>query len=115
MHWPLAVVVLLASLLLRVPAADVSSRRYGCGTNAPAEFIDLVKSMESPTSGVKAIPVNKAIAVNRTLEVDLYIHVVTTEDKEGTVTDEMIHDQVREYRIVFLSFYTVSCFEREIT
>lgn len=91
MHWSLAVVAVLASHLLGVPAADTSSSRYGCGTNAPAEFLALAKSMDSTAVGVKAV------AVNRTLEVKLYIHVVTTEDKEGTVTDEMVHDQVREY------------------
>ena len=38
---------------------------------------------------------SNATAANRTLEIDLYIHVVTSEDKEGTVTDKMVLDQVR--------------------
>ena len=97
MHWSLAVVAFLASHLLGVPAAAISSSRYGCGTNAPAEYLDLVKSMDSPALGVTAV------AVNRTLEVKLYIHVITTEDKEDTFTDEMIHDQVSTSSYSFLT------------
>ena len=96
MHWSLAVVALLASHLLGVPAAGTNPSLYGCGTDAPPEFLDLVKSIDSTKLGVKAI------AVNRTLEVKLYVHVVTTEDKEDTVTDEMIHDQVSKCCCSFL-------------
>ena len=67
-------------------AADNSSAlRCGAG-DPPDALLEVAKSMVKEA----------AAAADRTLEVDTFFHVVTTQANEGMVTDQMLSDQVRQ-------------------
>ena len=98
MRWHLAIVALLAARLLCTTTVETNSTPVRCGTEEPpADLLVMAKTMSNVAS------TRNAVAADQALEIGLYIHVVTTEDKEGTVTNEMISDQVHSSR----SFSTI--------
>ena len=74
----------LALLAGSALAAD-SLDTLRCGADDPPDaLLQVAKSMVKET----------AAEADRTLEVDTFFHVVTTEDSEGLVNDLMLGDQV---------------------
>ncbi len=78
--------VLAASYAATTLAAP-ASYAVRCGVRNPPDALLQVTRNVSKTS---------ADADGRSLEVDTYFHIVTSEDQEGTITDEMLSAQVRQ-------------------
>ena len=97
MHYLLATLVFCISQFVGAALKDTNSTFVPCGTQAPPPaLLDMAMSMASSTSKVATVE------ANRTLEIDLYFHLVLSEGKEGTVTGQMLEDQVRILKFVHL-------------
>lgn len=85
MYYPLFTALLALSVggALALNSSDIL--RCGNG-DLPTEMLQVSKSMARETT----------IAVDRTLGVDVFFHVVSTEANKGVVTDQMLTDQVRQ-------------------
>ena len=81
MHYSYGFLLLLASSAL----ANNYSNIVRCGTeDPPTALLETAKSMVNEEAKVAA----------QSIEIDTYFHLVTTEAKEGLVTDQMLADQV---------------------
>ena len=87
MHRLIAIVALVLSSTASTTADNVTLIR--CGTQAPPPtLLDMARTLENSTSKIAATEPDRA------LEINLYMHMVYSEENEGAVTDQMVEDQI---------------------
>lgn len=103
MHYLLATLVFWISKIAGAALPDADSNLVRCGTQAPpAALLDMAMSMANSTSKAAVLEADRA------LEINLYFHLVLSAGKEGTVTGQMLEDQVRVSKPVHLNIASLS-------
>lgn len=83
---------LFVSVLAGTALAANSSNLVRCGNeNPPDAFFEVAKQIVRESAAV----------AGRTIEVDTFFHIVTSEENEGIITDQMLSDQVRPRKRLF--------------
>ena len=99
MHYLLATLIFCISEIAGAALQDTNSNLV-CGTQTPpAALLDMATSMANWKS--------KAVNVETSLEINLYLHLIVSEAKAGTVTQQMLDDQVRLLQPVHLKILTL--------
>ena len=90
MHYLLAALLFWILKITGAALEDTNVTHFRCGTEAPRAAL-----VEVPLS-TGSSPSNAATTVvHADIEINLYFHVVFSTGKEGTVTEQMLADQVR--------------------
>ena len=96
MHYLLAGLIFGISKIAGAALEDTNSTLIRCGTPAPpAALLDMAMSMASSTSNANSTSKAANVEANRAIEINLYFHLVVSKGKKGTVTGQMLEDQVR--------------------
>ena len=90
MRYLLPTIAFLVSKCAGAVQTDSNSTFVRCGAEPPsASWFNTTSSMANSTSKAGSNAATESIAIN------VYMHVVTSDDEEDTVTSQMIEDQVR--------------------
>ena len=101
MHYLLATLIFGISKIVGAALEDTNSTLVRCDTPAPpAALLDMATSMASSTSNTNSISKAATVEADRALDINIYFHLVVSEGKKGTVTGQMLEDQVRGLKSV---------------